>query len=82
MQISQNQILTLREDYFKKRNKMIINNICRERIFTTCTTSDGDVRPWCATAVSATLNLQHQDSWSYCNGDCPGGLKSNFDHIG
>ena len=58
------------------------NNICRERIFTTCTTSDGDVRPWCATAVSATLNLQHQDSWSYCNRDCPGGLKSNFDHFG
>jgi len=39
------------------------------REYMTCTTADGDARPWCATQVDGN-NLM--TDWAYCNRECPG----------
>jgi len=48
--------------------------IFNNRIYTQCTSSDGD-EPWCATQVdSGTGNWQ---KWGYCNSGCPGVIAAN-----
>ena len=39
------------------------------RIFTSCTTLDGDERPWCATSLSEEGEMA---TWGYCDNSCPG----------
>ena len=39
------------------------------RIFTSCTTLDGDSEPWCATEVTGEGEMER---WGYCDNSCPG----------
>merc|ERR1712131_79700 len=49
------------------------------RLYTTCTTADGDAKPWCATAVDSN---KYVTAWDYCNSECPGvaGASNMFVH--
>ena len=48
------------------------------RIFDTCTTSDGDPKPLCVTALSSSGNMANSTSWGYCSSNCPGGKSSTL----
>ena len=48
------------------------------RLHTTCTTIDGDPRPWCATEVD--INGEWTD-WSYCAATCPGFLLPDMTNV-
>jgi len=43
----------------------------RDRLYRTCTTSDGDTSPWCSVQTDGAGN-HIQGQWGYCNSECPG----------